>query len=85
VKLALERPTQCFLQFIVEGDGFSERVDVGIALVADFATFSHVRLDRARMLEAAAGRAVHRLRLTFSTAGEPMAMDIFSLALFGRV
>jgi len=84
LKLSLERPYPCYTQVILEGDGFSERLDVGPAPVSDFPAFRHVRLDRAKVMEAAAGRPLRRMRLTLSTGGTPLALDLYSLALYGR-
>lgn len=84
LKLALEQPHPCFTQVILEGEGFSERLDVGTAPVSDFPAFRHIRLDRAQVMEAAAGRPLRRLRLTLSTGGAPLAMDLYALSLYGR-
>lgn len=72
------------MQFIVEGAGFSERIDVGTVPVSDFAAFSHLRLGRSQLMEVAAGRPVRNIRLTFATGGLPLPMELFGLALFGR-
>ncbi len=85
VKLSFDQPIRGFLQFIVEGDGYSEPVDVGTAPFSDFATFKHVRLDRASILQASAGRGINRIRLTFSTGGAPVPMTIYGWSIFGRL
>lgn len=84
VKLSFAKPMQSFVQFIVEGQGFSEAIDVGNTPVSDFASFRHLRLDRSRLMEAAAGRPIRAIRLTFSTGGLPVDMELYGLALFGR-
>lgn len=85
IKLSFDQPMQSFVQFIIEGDDYSEAVDVGISAVSDFAAFKHVRLDRSSILQATAGRAIHRMRLTFSTGGIPVPMTIYGLSVFGKV
>lgn len=84
LKLSLERPHACYTQIILEGEGFSERLDIGPAPVSDFPAFRHVRLGRDKVTEAAAGRPLRRMRLTLSTGGTPLAMDLYALSLFGR-
>lgn len=85
IKLSLDQPVQSFVQFIIEGDGFAERADVGISAISDFATFKHVRLDRNTILQASAGRAINLIRLTFATGGIPLPLTIFALSIFGKV
>lgn len=84
VKMSFAKPIKSFVQFIVEGAGFSERIDVGTVPVSDFAAFSHLRLGRSQLMEVAAGRPVRNIRLTFATGGLPLPMELFGLALFGR-
>ena len=83
-KLSFDQPLQSFVQFIIDGDGFSERIDVGVSPVSDFATFKHIRLDRAALMTASAGRAVQRIRLTFATGGMPIPLTIYGMSVFGR-
>lgn len=85
MKLSLDQPVQSFIQFLIEGDGYSEPADVGISAISDFATFKHVRLDRSTLLQASAGRAVKRIRLTFSTGGMPLPFTLYAFSIFGRV
>ena len=85
LKLSSDTPIQSYAQFIVDGDGYSERVDVGPTAITDFATFIHIRMDRTTLMEAAAGRPVHRIRLTLSTAGALLPLTIYALSVFGRL
>lgn len=84
-KLSFDQPIKSFIQFFIEGDDYSETVDVGITTITEFATFTHVRLDRSSILQASAGRAVHRIRLTFATGGVQVPMSIYGLSVFGKV
>ena len=85
IKLSFDQPMQSFVQFIIEGDDYSERVDVGISAISDFASFKHVRLDRTSILQATAGRAINRIRLTVSTGGVPLPLTIYGWSVFGKV
>jgi hypothetical protein len=85
LKLSFDQPLQSFLQFIVEGEGFSERVDVGVTAISDFAEFKHIRLDRGTLMEAAAGRQVSKIRLTLATGGMPLPMTIYGYSVFAKV
>ncbi len=85
LKMSSDTPIQSYAQFIIDGDGYSERVDVGPIAITDFATFKHIRIDRTTLMEAAAGRAVNRIRLTLSTAGALLPMTIYGLSVFGRI
>jgi hypothetical protein len=84
-KLSFDQPIKSFIQVFIEGDGYSETVDVGITAISEFATFTHVRLDRSSVLQASAGRPVHRIRLTFATGGVQVPMSIYGLSVFARV
>ena len=85
IKLSFDQPVQSFVQIIVDGENYSEPVDVGIMPISDFATFAHIRLDRASILQASAGRAVKRIRLTFSTEGIPTPLTLYGFSVYGRV
>lgn len=85
LKLSFDQPLQGFLQFIIEGDDFSERVDVGVTEISDFAAFKHVRLDRSTILQAGAGRPITQIRLTIATGGIPLPMTIYGLSMFGSL
>lgn len=84
LKLSFDQPLQSFLQFIIEGDDFSERVDVGLTAISDFAEFKHVRLGRSTLLEASAGRVVKKIRLTLATGGRPLPMTIYGYSVFAK-
>jgi hypothetical protein len=84
LKLSFDQPLNSFLQFIIEGDGFSERVDVGVTAIGEFAEFMHVRLFRDQILQAAAGREVQKIRLTLATGGMPMPLTIYGLSIFAK-
>jgi hypothetical protein len=85
IKLAFDQPIRSFTQFLIEGEGFSEKVDVGTTAISEFATFKHIKLDRATIEAACAGRALNRIRLTFSTAGVPNGLNVYGLSVFAKV
>ena len=83
-KLSLDEPIQSFIQFLIEGDGYSAQADVGISAISDFATFKHIRLDRNTLLQASAGRPIKKIRLTFSTGGMPVPFTLYAMSIFGK-
>lgn len=85
LKLSADRSANGFVQAILEGEGFSERIDLGQAAVSEFAAFRHIRLDRASLLNAAAGRRLRRIRLTLSFGANPPGLDLYALALYARI
>lgn len=84
LKLSFEEPVQTLIQFILDGGERPVTLDFGRVGMSEFASFQHLRLTRATILEAMGGSPVDRVRVIIGTGGVPMPMSLQSFAIFGK-
>lgn len=84
LKLSFAEPLDSPVQFILDGEGKSERIEFGSVAISEFASFQHLRLTRGAVLQAMAGTPVDRVRLILGTGGMPMPLTLQSFAIYGK-
>lgn len=84
LKLSVPEPLDLMIQFVVAGQGFSEKIPHSRLRVTEFASFIHVRLQGDVLRNALNGRKATQLKLLLGTGGRVVPLRVYSFSIFGK-